>query len=179
MVVCSQSNILHWQKQKHQIHWIKYFIIWVSKLNVCIEWLIFNTSISNYVKKTSFEIFQTKQLHWKSSNTYCQTRIYIQWKGCKWLFDVIPISWDSWFRSGFTRRQFGRSLILNGCKNQISDNSLSFARLASRSNRLSPPPHSFCINIIFFLQNIHPFDILLSMSVIYYSKNSLLWIYNK
>ena len=37
MVVCSQSNILQWQKQKHQIHWIKYFIIWVSKLNVWIK----------------------------------------------------------------------------------------------------------------------------------------------
>jgi hypothetical protein len=40
---------LHWQK--HQIHWIKYFIIWVSKFNVCINKLIFNTSISNYLKK--------------------------------------------------------------------------------------------------------------------------------
>jgi len=28
--------------------------------------LIFNASISNYLKKTSFEIFQTKQLHRKS-----------------------------------------------------------------------------------------------------------------
>jgi hypothetical protein len=51
MVVCSQSNILHWQKQKHQIHWIKYLIIWVSKFNVCIKQLIFNTSISHYLKK--------------------------------------------------------------------------------------------------------------------------------
>jgi hypothetical protein len=37
MAVFSQSNILHCQKQKHQIHWIKYFIIWVSKFNVCIK----------------------------------------------------------------------------------------------------------------------------------------------
>ena len=55
-VVCSQSNILHWQKQKHQIHWIKYLVIWVSKFNVCIKWLIFNTSISNYLKKNLLKL---------------------------------------------------------------------------------------------------------------------------
>jgi hypothetical protein len=27
MAECSQSNRLYWQKQKHQIHLIKYFII--------------------------------------------------------------------------------------------------------------------------------------------------------
>ena len=26
MAECSQTNRLYWQKQKHQIHWIKYFI---------------------------------------------------------------------------------------------------------------------------------------------------------
>jgi hypothetical protein len=56
MYICSQSNILHWQKQKHQIHWIKYLVIWVSKFNVCIKWLIFNTSISNYLKKNLLKL---------------------------------------------------------------------------------------------------------------------------
>jgi hypothetical protein len=37
MAECSQSNRFYWQKQKHQIHWIKYFIIWVSKFNICIK----------------------------------------------------------------------------------------------------------------------------------------------
>ena len=67
MAECSQSNRLYWQKQKHQIHWIKYFIIWVSKFNICIKkkkFLILQ--FQTMQKKTSFEIFQTKQLHWKS-----------------------------------------------------------------------------------------------------------------
>jgi hypothetical protein len=54
MVVCSQSNILHFHNQKYQMHWIKYLIIWVSKFNVCIKQLIFNSSISNYLEKKIF-----------------------------------------------------------------------------------------------------------------------------
>ena len=42
------SNIMHWRKQKPQIHWIKYSIIWIRKFNVCIKYLFVNTSISNY-----------------------------------------------------------------------------------------------------------------------------------
>jgi hypothetical protein len=37
----------------------------------CLHQIIhFDTSISNYLKKTSFEILQTKQLHRKSENTF-------------------------------------------------------------------------------------------------------------
>jgi hypothetical protein len=82
MVVCNQSIILHWQKQKHQIHWIKYFIIWVSKFNACIKWLIFNTSISNYLKRNIFWNSSDKTITQKKLK-YCTILIWFLFKfGC-------------------------------------------------------------------------------------------------
>ena len=71
MVVCSQSNILHFHNQKYQMHWIKYLIIWVSKFNVCIKQLIFNSSISNYLeKKNLFKFFKQNNYTEKAKILY-------------------------------------------------------------------------------------------------------------
>ena len=53
------------------MHWIKYLIIWVSKFNVCIKQLIFNTSISNYLeKKHLFKFFRQSNYTEKAKILY-------------------------------------------------------------------------------------------------------------
>jgi hypothetical protein len=107
MVVCIQSNILHWQKQKHQIHWIKYLIIWVSKLNGCIKYLIFNTSISNYLRKYLLEFFRQNNYTEKAKILYFLNLVYFLRLVGLWQNYVIylpPTGLMSRYTTPFTKR---------------------------------------------------------------------------
>jgi hypothetical protein len=103
MAVCSQSNILHWQKQKHQIHWIKYFIIWVSKFNVCIQYIRLTTYCHILVKQlmTDFCLFQSHLLSQSGNNTVLLMLFLIMtgllWKYDDWSFRFHHFLENGWF----------------------------------------------------------------------------------
>jgi hypothetical protein len=124
--------VVHWQKQKHQIHWIKYFIIWISKIvwnwsiknelcdanielaysynkifnpvNLVFLFLsmhdqffakqlmkIFNTSISNYLKKHILKFFRQNNYTKKAKILYFFNLVYI--------LSLVALAYDKimWF----------------------------------------------------------------------------------